>query len=89
MIDDILNDFFSFVSRDKILITADDLRRLESNLDKQEFEDILDQLEEFLNDFVFWSLQKLKISVDDNTESSGNKIVYYLFKLLGIRWSEK
>lgn len=76
MIDEILNDFFSYVSRDKKLITSDDLRKMELNLDRQDFKDILQNLEEFLNEFVYWSIRKLNISIGDNQEINMNKIVY-------------
>jgi hypothetical protein len=76
MIDEILTDFFGFVSKDKFTITKDDLRRLEVTIDKPEFEEILVQLEEFLNDFIFWSIKKLNIPLDGLMEDSiGNKIV--------------
>jgi hypothetical protein len=76
MIDEILNDFFSYVSRDKKLITSGDLRKMELNLDRQDFKDILQNLEEFLNEFVYWSIRKLNISIVDNQEINMNKIVY-------------
>ena len=76
MIDEILNDFFSYVSRDKKLITSEDLRKMELNLDRQDFKDILQNLEEFLNEFVYWSIRKLNISIGDNQEINMNKIVY-------------
>lgn len=75
MIDEILSDFFGFVSKDKISITKYDLRKLEVTIDKPDFEDILDSLEEFLNEFLNWSIRKLNINIDPMEDSYGNKIV--------------
>jgi len=75
MIDEILNDFFSFISKDKKIISSDDLRKMELNLDRPEFRDISHNLEEFFNDFVYWSIRRLNISIGDNPEKSFNKIV--------------
>ena len=49
---------------------------MELNLDRQDFKDILQNLEEFLNEFVYWSIRKLNISIGDNQEINMNKIVY-------------
>jgi hypothetical protein len=77
MIDEILSDFFHFVSIDKQSITKDDLRKLEYTIDKPEFQDISEQLEEFLNQFVSWSIKKLNINIEAMEDSYGNKIVNY------------
>ena len=64
MIDEILNDFFTFISKDNKYITSEDLKRVEITLDNHEFQDILVQLEDFLDEFVDWSLKKLNISIE-------------------------
>ena len=64
MIDEILNDFFSFISKDKKIITTEDLKRVEITLGNTEFEDILIELQEFFDEFVYWSVRKLNIKID-------------------------
>jgi hypothetical protein len=64
MIDQILHDFFSFISIDKKIITTEDLKRVEITLCNSEFQDIFIELQEFFDEFVYWSVRKLNIKID-------------------------
>jgi hypothetical protein len=75
MNDEILNDFFSFASDDKKVITAKDLENVEKFLNKSEFDDICEQFVEFLNDFVYWCIKKLELQINVIDEGQINKIV--------------
>jgi hypothetical protein len=77
MIDEILNDFFSFISKDKKIITTEDLKRVELTFDNIEFNDILEQLENFLDEFVDWSVKKLNLPIEQPPISEIINVVNY------------
>ena len=64
MNEDILSDFFKLVSSDKINISSQDIQNFEIFINKTDFEDIYEELIEFLNDFVYWTVLKLDLSIN-------------------------
>jgi hypothetical protein len=77
MNEEIINDFFKFTSKDKIILTSKDLENFENFISKSDFADIHGNLLNFLNDLVFWSVQKLDVSVNIKDEGQININVSY------------
>jgi hypothetical protein len=81
MNEEIINDFFSFVSTDKKVISTKDLEKLELFLNKQEFDDINEPMNEFINDLVYWNIQKLDVNLNIIDEAQINKNVRKIINL--------
>jgi len=79
MIDEILNDFFCFISNDKKIITTVDLKRVEITLGNTEFQDIYVEVQEFFDDFVYWSVRKSNIQIDQIENNEKLNSVNFLF----------
>lgn len=77
MNEEILNDFFSFMAREKEYINLKDFEDIEKFLLKTEFEDIYNDFMDFLNEFLYWNVQKLDVKQQINSidETHINKIV--------------
>jgi hypothetical protein len=72
MNEEIINDYFKFTSKDKNILTSKDLENFESFISKSEFADIHENLLNFLNDLVYWSVQKLEVSINLKDEGQIN-----------------
>lgn len=72
MNEEILNDFFKFLSTDKLCISSRDLQNFEIFIAKTDFEDIYENLIEFLNDIIYFSVQKLDLNINIKDEGQIN-----------------
>ena len=59
MNDKIQEDFFHFVSSNKENITLKDIDELETFILRVEFEDMYEEMNDFINDFLLWNLRKI------------------------------
>jgi hypothetical protein len=72
MNEEILKDFFKFLSTDKVCISSKDLQNFEVFITKTDFEDIYENLIEFLNELIYFSVQKLDLNVNIKDEGQIN-----------------
>jgi hypothetical protein len=54
MTEQVLNDFFIFISNHKEFISFKDIEDFESFIQRKEFEDLQFDLTEFINDLLYW-----------------------------------
>ena len=73
MNESILSDLFSFVSTDGQLITKKNLSDFEIFINRNDFEDLHEDLIGFLNDLIYFTVNKLDIKVDVVDEGLINK----------------
>ena len=61
----IQEDFFHFVSSSKETITLKDFEDLEAFIQKIEFEDINEEMNDFINNFLLWNFKKFEKVEED------------------------
>jgi hypothetical protein len=61
MTDPVLNDFFIFIANHKAFISHKDIEDFESFLQRRDFEDIQDDIIDFINDLLYWVIRKLDL----------------------------
>jgi hypothetical protein len=74
MTEEILKDFFYFISQDGQTITSKNLDDMDQLLNKTEFEDINEELMVILNDLVYWYVHKSNLQINLIDEGLINKI---------------
>ncbi len=79
----IQEDFFHFVSSSKETITLKDFEDLEAFIQKIEFEDINEDMNDFINNFILWNFKKFEKIEDD--EIKNVRILLYRIALGGDR----
>jgi hypothetical protein len=74
MTDQVLNDFFIFISNNKNYISNKDIEDFEQFLCKKEFEEIQFDMTEFINDLLYWVIKKLDLEDNLNIESVSSNV---------------
>jgi len=76
---EIINDFFQFLSTDKKIISNNDIDKLESLLNKNEFEDMNEPMSQFINDLIYNYLDcNLNIIDEVQINKSVKKFTYII-----------
>jgi hypothetical protein len=74
MTEQVLNDFFIFISNGKEHICNKDIEDFEIFLQRKEFEDIQDDMIEFINDMLYWVIKKLDLDNDLNVDGVASNV---------------
>ncbi len=56
----IQEDFFHFISSNKETVTIKDIEDLESFIQRIDFEDMYEEMNDFINDFLLWNLKNIE-----------------------------
>jgi hypothetical protein len=75
----IQEDFFHFVSSNKETITLKDFEDLETFIQRIEFEDMHEEMNDLINEFLLWNLKKFEKVEEDEIKCVWN-ILYRIVR---------